>query len=120
MSTIKIAFILIASFGLSYCGSTQKKDQPGSDQVHNEQTAATMEEEGFLKGVIRYSAAEGDCPYVIEVESTDYNYMLDPVNLESEFMTDGVQIWFKFAGLRRPNRCEKASPVNLLEIQRRN
>ena len=119
MTILKTTLFLTLAMALSFCaGSKNNKattDNSSQPTISEEQ----MIEQGYLKGTIRFSETEGDCPYVIEVDSADYNYMLDPVNLESDFMTDGVKIWFKFAGLRRPNRCEKASPVNLIEIQRR-
>jgi len=46
----------------------------------------------------------------------------DPINLDesfSAFKQDGMKVWFTFAGLRMMNRCEKANPINLIDIQTR-
>lgn len=119
MSLFKITLTLFATFLMCNCASTQDKDQTASENNGIAQMESGMTGQGFLKGVIRYSEAEGDCPYTIEVESDDYNYMLDPLNLEAAYKKDGSKVWFKFTPLRMPNRCEKASPVNLTEVQQR-
>ncbi len=78
-----------------------------------------MIEEGFIKGIIVTSKVEGDCPITIQVEGKEGSYFLDPINLEDNYKNDGEKIWFKFAGLRRMNRCEKANPISIIEIQKR-
>lgn len=84
----------------------------------------TMDEQklmadGFLKGIIVHSEMEGDCPYTIKLESDpEEYYYLDPINLEERFKKDGEQVWIKFHGLRRMNRCNKANPVEILEIKK--
>lgn len=85
----------------------------------NTEEEMKMTEAGFMKGTIIYSSREGDCPYVIEVDDPNYNYMLDPVNLDENYKASGAKVWVKFAGMRMPNRCEKANPVNIIEIQTR-
>lgn len=77
-----------------------------------------MMEEGFLKGTIVYSEVENDCPYTIRVDAEE-PYFLDPVNLDGKYEVDGEKIWFKYTGLRRMNRCEKANPINITEMQKR-
>ena len=81
-----------------------------------------MMEAGFLKGVVIKSDVEGDCQYTIRVigdKNYDESYLLDPINITNDYAIDGQKIWFKFAGLRMMNRCEKANPVNILEIAKR-
>ncbi len=78
-----------------------------------------MIEEGFIKGTIISSKIEGDCPITIQVEGKEGSYFLDPINLEDNYKNDGEKVWFKFAGLRRMNRCEKANPISIIEIQKR-
>ena len=112
-----ITLLLLATILMS-CNSTKSKVDGESDQIENSEEENRMMEAGFLKGTIVYSSAEGDCPYVIDVEDPNYN-MFDPVNLDENYKADGAKIWFKFAGLKMPNRCDKANPINILEIQTR-
>lgn len=82
----------------------------------------TMKEAGFLEGVIVASSEEGDCPFTIRVLNNDSyseSYLLDPINMTDEYKSNGQKIWFTFAGLRMQNRCDKANPVNIIEIQKR-
>jgi hypothetical protein len=64
------------------------------------------------------SKAEGDCPFAIMVEAEE-PYYLDPINLDESYKVAGEKIWFKFRGLRMMNRCDKASPIEISEIQKR-
>ncbi len=102
------------------CNSSSKttEDMAANEVINLEMKTAKMIKAGFMSGTIVYSDKENDCPYVIDVDSEDYKYMLDPVNLEESFMKDGEKIWFKFAGLRMMNRCAKANPVNIIEMQK--
>jgi len=91
------------------------------DKKNEENTATSSEEmmeEGFKKGIIVFSDVEGDCPYTIKMQG-ETAYFLDPINLEEAFKKDGEKVWFKFNGLRRMNRCEKANPVSIETMQKR-
>ena len=50
------------------------------------------------------------------VEGKNGTYYLDPIDLREDFQIEGEQVWFKYGGLRRMNRCEKASPISIIEI----
>lgn len=101
------------------CNSTAKTTEENSanDTSQAKMEAIKMKEAGFMSGTIVYSDAEGDCPYTIDVDSDDYQYMFDPIDLEEKYKKDGMKVWFKFGGLRMANRCVKANPVTILEIQ---
>lgn len=113
-------FVLTALFAAS-CSSTSKTTK---DEVKDEVTmvAATndkkMMEAGFTKGTVVYSDAEGDCPYTIKVGVKDQVMYFDPINLEQEFKADATKVWFKYGQLKMMNRCDKANPVNITEIQK--
>lgn len=108
-----IVFILI----LFSCNSTNKSISTTSEN-EIQVMSKKMVEEGFTAGEISFSTKEGDCPITIKIEGKDRVYYYDPINLSEEFKKEGEKIWFKFAGLRRMNRCDKASPVNIIEIQK--
>jgi len=120
MRVLKIFSIFLGILLIS-CGSTTR----AISESTKEETANTsvkindMTEEGFFSGTIIYSDKEGDCAYVIEVDSEDHSYMLDPINLDKSFMKDGEKVWFKFNGLRMMNRCDKANPVSIVEMKKR-
>ena len=111
--------ILLLSIFLFSCNSANKSVSDSSEKETQIETK-NMIEAGFTKGLIVTSKEEGDCPVTIQVEGKDGSYFLDPINLEDNFKTNGEKVWFKFAGLRMMNRCEKANPVSLIEIQKRN
>jgi hypothetical protein len=111
---------VLAIITLFSCNSGSKATNgDGPNQEEIEMIAKKMKEAGFYSGTIIYSDKEGDCAYTIDVDSEDYKYLLDPINLEERYQTDGAKIWFKFAGLKMMNRCEKANPVSIVEIQDR-
>jgi len=118
MHLIKIS---VASFlwVLISCNTTTKTvDSISKEEIIMEEK--NMLAEGFLAGQISFSKKEGDCPITIKIEGKNGVYYYDPINLTEEYKKEDEKIWFKFAGLRRMNRCNKASPVNITEIQKRN
>lgn len=118
--TLTKSFIMVLALGIFSCNSGKKAtDEAAMDEASGVSVdSKKMMADGFMSGTIVHSRAEGDCPYTINVDSEDYSYMLDPINLEEEFKADGTRIWFKFAGLRMANRCTKANPVNIIEMQK--
>ncbi len=111
--------LLVLSIFLFSCNSTNNSVSNTSENRTQIDTKK-MTEEGFIKGIIVTSKVEGDCPVTIQVEGKDGPYYLDPINLEDNFKKEGEKIWFKFGGLRMMNRCEKANPISIIEIQKRN
>jgi len=110
--------LLLLSFFLFSCNSTNKSIVDTSEnEIRIE--AEKMIEAGFVKGTIVASEVEGDCPITIQVKGNEGAYFLDPINLEENYKKDGENIWFKFEGLRRMNRCNKANPISIIEIQKR-
>ncbi len=53
---------------------------------------------------------EGACQWFLQLIN-ESNRILDPVNLAEEFQKDNTQVWVKFSGMRRMNRCPEANPV---------
>jgi hypothetical protein len=73
-------------------------------------------DKGFTLGEIFLSNIEGDCPVTIKIDDKNGIYYLDPINLEEKYHIDGLNVWFKYGGLRRMNRCQKANPITINEI----
>ena len=119
---LKTGFAIFAILILS-CGTTEKQTQTTStsETTTNTETVDSirMMGEGYSLGTIVYSDKEGDCPYTIQMTDDKMEfYYLDPINLEETFKIDGQKVWIKFNGLRRMNRCDKAAPVQLVEIKK--
>jgi hypothetical protein len=109
--TLFKSIVTVLSFGIiSSCAT--KKD---SEKSSLEETK--MLESGFSKASMVESKIEGDCPYTIQL--SEGGVFLDPINLDDAYKKQGEKIWVKYRGLRRMNRCDKANPVEIEEIQKR-
>ncbi len=105
------------------CSSTNKAtiDKASEETVTNTEKTmkeTAMKEAGFLMAEVVASRVEGDCPFTLKVNASE-PYFLDPVNITDEYKKNGEKVWVKYSGLRMMNRCEKATPVNIVEIERR-
>lgn len=121
---LKTTFAIFSVFILS-CITTQNQSQnletnsPAEIEA-KKIVAEKMMADGYLPGRIIYSDLADDCEYTIQLKDGERDfYYVDPVNLEENFRSDEQTIWVKFNGLRRMNRCEKASPVEITEIKNR-
>lgn len=122
MTFLKTLLIAVTVGLTASCSSTKKgMSSDATDEtkaVTNMAEDAKKMEAGFMKGTVIASKEEGDCPFVIQVEAEE-TYFLDPINMDETFQKDGEKIWFTFSGLRMMNRCDKANPINLIEIEKR-
>ena len=118
MGYLKTSLVLVGIIFMLSCTSKKTTTDAMSD---TERTALNtkMMENDFKMGTIVVSTAEGDCPYTIQLDDNNYSYYLDPINLDEGFKKHGEKIWLKFAGLKMANRCEKANPISIIEIQKR-
>jgi hypothetical protein len=127
MTIAKTLFLLFSVVLISNCGTTKTSSSTltssetttESMSMANAKNDTEMISEGYSKGTIVASTIENDCPYTIRMEDKE-SYLLDPVNLEETYKKDGMQIWFKFTGLRMMNRCDKANPITITEIKKVN
>ncbi len=117
MKFLKISLLLFSVLLFS-CNSTNKT-ATNNTETETQMDAKKMMEEGFIKGVIVTSNKEGDCPITIQVETKEGTTLFDPINITEEYKKEGEKIWFKFGGLRMMNRCIKANPISIIEIQKR-
>ena len=81
----------------------------------------SMEEyqkEGYTLGIIE-AYNSGDCTARITVKKSGVQY--DPTNIKdykfAKFVSIKTEIYFKFLSLRRMNRCEGISPIQITDIQ---
>ncbi|WP_347373376.1 hypothetical protein [Aequorivita sp. Q41] len=123
---LKISLLAFSVVILS-CGTTENQTiTTAVSTTPSETTTNTgsvnpekMAQAGYLLGTVVYSDKEGDCEYTIQMpgDKMEY-YYLDPINLEENYKKDGQKVWLKFAGLRRMNRCDKATPAEILDIKK--
>lgn len=112
MNTYKLYFILVLLLTATSCQS--KKTSSDTMKI----SESKMIENGFKKATVVYSTIPGDCEFTIAVEGE--TVLFDPINLEGKFQKSQAKIWVKYIPLRMPNRCEKASPIEISEINFRN
>jgi len=96
------------------CKKTVIEAKNESDTV----TETKMLEAGFKKATIVASTVKGDCPYTLKVDGE--NNLFDPINLEETYKSSGMQVWFTYHPLRMMNRCEKANPIEIVEMRKAN
>lgn len=117
MKIFSLSLLLILS--ITSCNTTNKATEVKSNS-EEKMDKKEMIANGYLAGEISISTIEGDCPITIKIEGKEGTYYLDPIDLKEEFHTEGEKVWFKYAGLRRMNRCEKANPISITEIIKSN
>lgn len=103
-------FIPAAFVMLAFSCNTNKSVSGENRDISSEK----MEEAGFQKVELVVSDTEGDCPYTLQIKGQET--LLDPINLEDTYKKSGISLWVKYRPLRMPNRCEKANPVEIMEI----
>jgi hypothetical protein len=117
-SIVIILFLSIMSCCATKKDSNKTTQDPSKTAIKMNNTK--MIEAGFLNATIVASNEVGDCPFTISVEDNNNNNALfDPINLDESFMKDGEKIWVKYFPLRMMNRCVKANPVKIVEIEKR-
>ena len=119
MRYLKTSLLLVLLAVFSCCGNKTTKEAMADTKDASMNTK--MMENGFKMGTIVASKAEGECPFMIQMESEgeEKPVFLDPINLDESYKTNGQKIWFTFNGLRMMNRCIKANPVSIVEMQKR-
>lgn len=96
---------------ISGCNTPKNGSNVDSEQLIND-----MKTEGYIAGEIVSSDVEEDCAFTIRMNG-DVREFLDPVNLDDKYKIDKLTVWFQFRSLRIPNRCEKARPIEIIEIK---
>lgn len=73
----------------------------------------------YTSGIIIHSSEENDCAYTIHVTTDGNELFLDPINLENEYMENGLKVQFQYKTLKMKNRCNKANPISLTNITKK-
>lgn len=112
MRKLNFYALFFLTFALLSCQS--KKTNVDTMKV----SESKMIDDGFKKAIVVYSKVPGDCEYTLAVEGE--TVLFDPINLEGKFQKSQEKVWVKYNPLRMPNRCDKANPVEIIEISSRN
>lgn len=110
MFQTQTVLIFLAVIVMSNCKSTsgiQESNANGAETYPNK--------EGYVIGQVSKFDVEGACAYAIKTEGEDSEW-LDPTNLGDEFKQNGLIVVFSFTSLRMANRCEKARPIEVIDM----
>ena len=80
-------------------------------------TTESLIKKGFKKAIIIKNKSKSSCALLVSL--LDSKELLDPVGIDQNNFKNEEKIWFKFSSLRMKNRCEKARPVSVIEIKKR-
>lgn len=113
--------IPVVLFSIMLSCNTNKKAMENEHVSNTNKSATTMENSKnnnskLTNGIIITGKKEGQCSFLIQL---DDNTLLDPINLEKEYMIADLKIAFNFSQLRMMNRCDNANPISIIDIKKR-
>jgi hypothetical protein len=111
-----LSFALLLSIGCNEAKQVTNSNEESTSAAATEVLEQEMNDKGFRKAVVIKTDADAPCDYQIQLEDSD---MLDPSELDVTFRKHNLEVWIKYLGLRRQNRCDRNVPVDLLEIRKR-
>ena len=114
---ILFGFTLLFLMG---CKSSSNNASENSNKAYIGEVNSEANIESYNTGIITQNP-ESNCPYILTDLQSEITY--DPINFTDskfkEFHNKNSKVYFKYHGLRRPNRCPNLLPINLLEIEKR-
>jgi len=124
MVILKTSIVLFAITILSCCSTSKSTGDGTANGPSKEEllTAnATMLDAGYQRATVIVSKITGDCPVTLLIAGETTTY-LDPINmndLDGAYKIHGTKVWVTYNGLRMMNRCDKALPISIVDIQKR-
>ena len=94
--------ILLILLAITSC-TTQKSQNDATANLQETHTFGTITNKTQLDG----------CSYVITLSN---NTVLEPLNLDSLFMQDGLNVYFQYKKSNAMTICMSGQPITLLEI----
>lgn len=116
-SSLTLLSVLLIACSSTNKAASEEKNTPNTKEI--EMKNSEMLAAGFSMAVVVESKEEGDCPFTLKMKNKDNEYYLDPINMTDAFKKNGEKVWVKYSGLRRMNRCSKANPISINEIEKR-
>jgi hypothetical protein len=120
MTLLKSLAVIFTMVLISCCSGQKTGIENSASETNNDITmdAQKMMEAGFKQASIMASEETSACPFIMKMAGNDAD-LLDPINLDEKYMKQDMKIWVKYRNLRMQNRCDKARPVEIEEIQKR-
>jgi hypothetical protein len=103
---------LFATLVLAACTPQKELPADAGQETPTPRTEATAKN-GTI-GVIQQATTKEGCAWTIRIKELDY--LLDPTNLEEEFMQNELRVRFDYLPLRMKNRCKEANPIQVLSM----
>ncbi len=122
------AFNILVVFLLSNCSITGKKKNKqaqteiskskdivsASENKNVPQTIEDVKKMGYTFGKVIDKTKTGGCKFVIAIQNSKY---FEPVNLDSKFQKDSLDIIFKFRKSKSMTTCMLGQPVVLSDVK---
>ncbi|HQV37840.1 MAG: hypothetical protein IPO60_04165 [Flavobacteriales bacterium] len=99
---------------LTFAACTPQKELPVAAEQEALSPPAEIPKKNGTIGVIHQATTKDGCPWTIQIKEVEY--LLDPTDLEEEFMVDGLRVRFDYLPLRMKNRCKEANPIRVLSM----
>ena len=96
------------------CNSSKKVTDNNNDTTDISQYFI---DNGYQKAIITNSKNNSGCALIIKLENS--KELLDPLEINPDNYPNELKIWFKFSASRMMNRCERARPVKVIDIKKR-
>lgn len=105
--------IAAATITISSCGQKAVTDK---NLKTTDVKETTFDATGYTAGTIVQSKTEGDCKWSIELKDGKY---VEAIDMNKDFLVNGTTVWIKYTPQRRMQRCDKAAPVAINEMVKR-
>lgn len=88
------------------------------NKVGNENLKNSLSSQGYQKGeLVKNKISSSKCLFLIRMNND--KELLDPINLDNFQYQELNKVWIKYNSLRMPNRCENSSPIQIIDIKKR-
>jgi len=111
-AAMKLFLAIFAS--LTFAACTQQKELPVEAEKETQTPPTAPTGKNGTIGVIHQATTKEGCAWTIHIKELEY--LLDPTNLEEEFMIEGQRVRFDYLPLRMKNRCKEANPIQVLSM----
>lgn len=113
-ATLLLTTALCSLLSLSSCKSTQEVPKQNITETKMEQKEKdVLLKEGYTAGVITQTKEEGNCEWIIKLDS---GLRYESLTMDDEFKKNNLNVFFKFVPQRRMSKCTNASPVQITDM----
>lgn len=124
MKILSLSVLILLMFvSINSCKSkkvTSKAETKVEEKIEEEieTIKSNFIKDGYSKAIVIHDESKSEpCSYLIQL---DNGGLLEPLTFtNNDFKSNNELIWIKFVRQRRLGRCDKAQPIELLEIIKR-